>query len=150
MGAFDDVAPILLPDPTDPVAESAFRKKWRWDAHEQVVLRGAYTAADQEHVTNASVAMTKKGDTTMHAGTGRTVLMDRMILDWTFVRNGIKVPKTRDAIGRLPANYTVPILAAIDKLSSAMSEEEQEDFFGSANGHSSDSSEEMKLSPSLF
>jgi len=145
MGAFDDVANILLPDPSDPDAAVAFRKKWGWDAHEQVIIRGAFTAGDQEVVTNASVNTTKKGETIFQAGTARLKLMDRMILDWTFARNGVKIPKTLDAIKRLPASYSTPILEICDQLSSSMTETEQEDFFDSANGHSSDPSKEMSL-----
>jgi len=145
MGAFDDAANILLPDPSDTEGSAAFRRKWGWDAHEQVILKGAYTAGDLEAVSNAVLVSGKRGESIMQAGATRIKLLDRLILDWTFARNGVKVPKTLDAIRRLPANYTTPILEACDKLASAMNEEEQEDFLDFVNGHSSDDSVPMKL-----
>ncbi len=145
MGAFDEVANITLPDPDDAEKSAAFRKKWGWDPHEQVIIRGSYTAGDQEIITNASVGILKKGDTQFQAGTARTQLLNRMILDWTFKRNGVKVPKTLENVKRLTANYTTPILEVCDRLATGMTEEEQEDFFDSANGHSSDDSEKVRM-----
>lgn len=145
MGAFDDTSPITVPDPTDPQAEQAFRKKWGWEPHELVILRGTYTAGDQESVNNASIVTTKKGEATFQLGTARLKLLECMILDWTLMRNGQKVPVSPGMIKRLPANYCTPLLERCDELAATMQEQEQEDFFVSANGHSSGSSTKTKL-----
>ena len=146
MGAFDDVPNITLPDPTDQEAAAAFRKKWGWEPHEQVLLKGAIEVADQEYVTNLTAKAGKRGgNIELQAGTGRFALLDRMIMDWHFLRNGQKVPVTRENIRRLKANYANPILEAIDAIAAGMSEEEQEDFLNSANGHIVDSSASMSL-----
>jgi hypothetical protein len=149
MGAFDDVADITLPDPSDPEGAAAFRKKWGWEAHEVVLIKGTIEVADQEYVTNLTAKAGKRGgDIQLQAGTGRFALLDRMIRDWHFLRNGQKVPVTRENIRRLPANYANPILEAIDKIANGMTEEEQEDFLAYANGHIVDSFEQT--SPSLL
>ena len=145
MGAFDDVTTIILPDPGDPVAAEAFRRKWKWDPHEQVTLRGVYTAADAEVVGNAST-LTEKGSFTLQPGTGRIKLMEQMIVGWTFSRNGQPVPVSLRTIKSLPFNYMTPILEVCDKLAQTMSEEEQEDFLNGANGHTSVDTGSMSLS----
>lgn len=151
MGAFDDIAPIILPDPNDPEAAQAFRDKWKWDAHEQVILRGSYTAADMEAVTNASVLSnpgSKAGRMTFLGGTGRIKLMERMILNWTFARNGQTVPVSSNTIRQLPANYQTPILEKCDELAQLAldTEESQQDFLTSANGHTEDNFGQANLS----
>jgi hypothetical protein len=145
MGAFDDVEPIILPDPNNTTASDAFRRKWGWEQHEQVLLKGIVTVADQEYVNNHYVKSSKQGDMQMQAGTGRYALLDRMIIDWTFLRHGQKVPVTPANIRQLPANYSNPILERLDQLASAMSEEEQEDFLDSVNGHIEVSSNMAKV-----
>jgi len=148
MGAFDQVANIVVPnDEGDPVGAKIFRKKWGWDAHELVILRGSFSAGDQEAVGNAATTTDKKGNPTFQAGSGRLKLLERMIVDWTLAVNGRKVDVTPQAIRRLPANYSNPLLERCDELAQAMTEEEQEDFFASANGHSSTSWVETSLSP---
>jgi ABC-type transport system involved in cytochrome bd biosynthesis fused ATPase/permease subunit len=150
MGAFDDVAPILLPDPSDPEAASAFRAKWGWEPHEQVILSGTYSAADMEAVTNASVQADPGKSTTMkfQGGAGRIELLHRLIKDWTFTRGGVKVSVSMHSIRQLPANYMTPILQKCDELArtTLTTEEEQQDFLTAANGHISDTSELMNLS----
>ncbi len=145
MGAFDDKAPITIPDPNDAVAADTFRKKWGWEPHEQILLKGSVTVADQEYVSNHYVKTSKKGDMETTAGTGRYALLDRMIMDWSLSRNGTRVPVTPASIRQLPANYSNPILEALDKMAAAMTEEEQEDFLDSANGHIEVSSELVRL-----
>jgi hypothetical protein len=147
MGAFDDKSPITVPDPSDDKAAAAFRKKWGWEAHEQVILKGTFTAGDQESMNNASVIVDKDGATTVQAGSARLKMLECMVVDWTLARNGQRVPVSSSAIKRLPANYSTPLLERCDQLASTMKEEEQEDFFDAANGHSLANSEEMK--PSL-
>ena len=148
MGAFDQVSNIAVPDDEgDPVGAKLFRKKWKWDAHEVVILRGTFSAGDQEAVGNASMVTGKKNDVVFQAGTGRLKLLERMIVDWTLAANGRKVDVTPQAIKRLPANYTKPLLDRCDEVAQGMTEEEIEDFFGSANGHSSTSVVETNLSP---
>jgi hypothetical protein len=144
MGAFDSIPNITLPDDSNTEAAAAFRKKWKWDAHELVILRGSYTAADQEAVENAASAMKQmrrgKPQLETRGGSARRVLLERMIVDWTFARNGQKVLVTKESIGELPPNYRTPILEQCDEIASGLSEEEQEDFLASANGHSEESS----------
>lgn len=147
MGAFDVVPNIVIPDPDDPKASAAFRRKWRWEPHEQVILRGSLTAGDQEEIGNAASTTDKKGTLIYHGGTGRFKLLECMIVDWTLAIDGRKVEVTPSTIKRLPTNYSTPLLEKCDELAVSMSEEEQEDFFASANGHSSEISNGMRLSP---
>ena len=147
MGAFDTTPNITIPDDeADPIAAAAFRRKWGWDAHEIVIIRGSFSAGDQEAVGNAAMTMDKKGNAKYQAGTGRLALLQRMIEDWTLSAGGRKVPVTPEAIRRLKSNYTTPILEKCDELAQGMTEEEQEDFFGAANGHISENFAETKLS----
>lgn len=145
MGAFDDVDQIILPDPSSPEAAAAFRRKWGWDEHEQVLLKGTITVADQKYISNEYLKSSKNGDMQMQAGNGRYALLNRMIVNWSFTRNGTQIPLTPANIDRLPANYSNPILERLDQLSATMTEEEQEDFLLSANGHSEVSSDLVKL-----
>lgn len=131
MGAFDEIPNITLPNPDDAETSAAFRKKWKWEPHEQVTIRGTYTAADQEIVENAASAIKREGkraDIDMRTGTMRRTLLERMIVGWTFAQGGAPVPVTKETIGRLPPNYRNPILEQIDEITGGMSEEEQEDF----------------------
>lgn len=149
MGAFDTVPNIVLPDPDKPDEAAAFRKKYKWEPHEQVILRGTYSTAMQEEVENASSGIKGSGRQTgidARIGSARRKLLEVMILDWTFASGGRKVEVTPQAIGRLPSNYRDPILEKIDEIAVGMSDEEQEDFLASANGHSLGSSTEMKRS----
>ncbi len=149
MGAFDDVGTIILPDPNDPKKAEKFRAKWEWEAHEQVILRGSYTAANMEQVTNASVTSNlakKNPDVKLASGTGKIKLMEVMIVGWTLMRNGQPVDVTPSAIRQLPSRYRIPILEICDELAGEnMDEEEQERFLTSANGHIEGSSKLEKL-----
>jgi hypothetical protein len=146
MGAFDDIPHILVPDPSDSKAEAAFRKKWGWEPHEQVILKGIFTAGDQETMNNASVTTDKSGTANIQAGTARIKMLECMIVDWTLLRNGQRVPVSSSTIKRLPANYSNPLLERCDELAATMQEQEQEDFFDSANEPFSANSGETKLS----
>lgn len=148
MGAFDDVAPITIPDPTDEQAEKMFRRKWHWDEHEMVMIKGTVTVADQEYVTNkfGVASQERKGDLEYRMGNGRFAVLDRMIVDWTLLSpTGMKMPITPATIRRLPANYANPILEVIDGLTTTMTEGEQDDFFDGAIVPTVDGSELMKL-----
>lgn len=136
MGAFDVVKNITIPDPDNAKASEAFRKKWGWEPHEQVIIRGAYTQGDQEAVGNVASSTTKDGKLVLQAGTGRTKLLEQMIVDWTLSQGGRKVEVTPKNIRRLPAQYSTPILEKCDELAAAMSEEDQKNSSTSANGHS--------------
>lgn len=136
MGAFDTVANITIPNPEDPKTAEAFRKKWRWDAHEQIIVRGTFTAADQEEMENASSALRgvgKKRELDVRTGSARRKLLERMIVDWTLTQDGRVRPVTPENIGKLPANYRKPILDVCDEIAMTMSEEEQEGFLPSAS-----------------
>jgi hypothetical protein len=143
MGAFDEKPNILIPDDDrDVAAAQAFRAKWGWDAHEQIVVRGTFTAADQEQMENASSTLKGKGrhrNIEMKTGSARRTLLERMIVNWTLTRNGQIIPVTPEAIGKLPANYRKPVLEACDDIAMTMDEEEQDDFLTSANGLSTES-----------
>lgn len=149
MGAFDLAPNIILPDPSDTEAATAFRKKWRWEAHEQVILKGQFTAADQEITSNAgqNYRNGSQNEIEMRFGSARLRMLERMIVDWTFAQNGRKVDVRPETIKRLPANYTTPILEICDQIAVGMSEEEQTRFFESANGHLKENSDPMSLSP---
>ncbi|MFL5626382.1 MAG: hypothetical protein ACJ788_12390 [Ktedonobacteraceae bacterium] len=136
MGAFDVVQNITIPNPDDTAASEAFRKKWGWDPHEQIIIKGSFTAADQEIMENASSALKGKGskrDVELRTGTARRKLLEVMIVDWTLSSNGRKVDVTPENIGRLPANYRKPILEACDEIASTLDEDEQEAFLPSAS-----------------
>ena len=164
MGAFDAAPNILLPDPNggeaskayrekygeDATAEQEFRAKWRWEAHEVVILKGVYTTADQEIVENAGGGLKgqgKKSTPDMRIGSSRAKLLEVMIRDWTFTMGGRKQEVSRNAIAHLPSNYRTPILERIDEIAEPMSEEEQEDFLPGSNGHTKESSDEMSPFP---
>ena len=150
MGAFDAVPNILLPDDNNPEEADKFRKKWRWEPHEIVILKGSYTTADQEQVENAGGAIKgegKKGKPDMRIGTSRAKLLEVMIRDWTFTLSGRKQEVSRNAIAHLPSNYRTPILERIDEIAEPMSEEEQEDFLHLSNGHMKESSNEESPFP---
>jgi hypothetical protein len=140
MGAFDDVSPITIPRSDEE------RKRWGWEPHEQVVLKGSITVADQEYVTDHYGKSGKGGGIEMQMGKGRFAILDRVIMSWTFLRNGQPVPVNTHSIRQLPATYSNPILEIIDSLAQTMTQEEQESFLTSANGHIVESSSEAKLS----
>jgi len=148
MGAFDEVAHITIPDPADPDAAAAFRRKWHWEPHEVVLIKGTVTVADQAYVTNqyGEASKKKKGDIEYTMGNGRFAILDRMIVDWTLLYQGNKAPITPAFIRKLPANYANPVLDIIDTLTVAMTEEEQDNFLNSANGHIVDASTSTNLS----
>ncbi len=153
MGAGDAVPNILLPDDNHPEEAAAFRTKWRWEAHELVILRGTYTGIEQEAVDNASSGIKGKGKSRrvdMRLGTARNKLLETMILDWTLTRAGRKMEVVAGNIIRLPANYRKPILEVCDQIAEIMDEEEEENFLPSSNGHSPESStpEKSSLTPS--
>lgn len=157
MGAFDVKDNITVPDDeAAPDEAKAFRKKWRWDPHEVVILKGTYDAADHEIVQNATApSMNTREGPPKEMGIGRTgsghmKMLERMIVDWTLARNGRKVEVTPASIRRLPSNYMTPLLAKIDEISAGMSEEEQDDFLASANEHSPESSDDLNLSLKPF
>ena len=136
MGAFDVVPNVVIPNPDDPEASAAFRKKWGWEPHEQVIIRGTFTAVEQEAVENAASGFVGKGrkkDVELRQGTARQTMLTRMIVDWTLAVNGKKVDVSPAMIRRLPANYRTPILEACDEIAAGMTEEEQEDFLPDAN-----------------
>ncbi len=135
MGAFDDKSPIVLPDPEQPEEAAAFRRKWSWEPHEQVLLKPTVTVADQIYVSNQTVKSKKNGEMEMFAGVGRYAILERMIINWTFLKNGQRVPVSKENIQMLPANYANPILERLDAMAAAMTEEEQQDFLISRNGH---------------
>jgi len=150
MGAFDAAPNITLPDDSNPEEATKFRKKWGWEAHEVVILKGVYTTADQELVENAGGGLKgegRKGKPDVRIGSSRAKLLEVMIRDWTFTMNGRKQEVSKNAIAHLPSNYRTPILERIDDIAEPMSEEEQEDFLHSSNGHTKESSDEMSPFP---
>ncbi len=134
MGAFDDFPPVTIPRSEDE------RKKWGWEPHEQVLLKGCMDVSDQKYTANKMGKMGKNSVMEVQMGEGRYALLERMILSWTFTKNGQVVALSPANIGRLPSSYSTPILAVIDEITSGMSEQEQEDFLDSANGPTVDGS----------
>lgn len=128
MGAFDDFPPVTIPRSEDE------RKKWGWETHEQVLLKGCMDVSDQKFTANKMGKMGKNSEMEVQMGEGRYALLERMILSWTFTKNGQMVALSPANIGRLPSSYSTPILAVIDEITSGMSEVEQEAFLDSANG----------------
>lgn len=146
MGAFDrNRQNIVIPDPDKPADSAAFREKWGWEPHEQIVVRSVFTAGIQEAVGNASTLMDAEGNMSIRAGTGRTAMLEGMIVSWTLTDNGIPVKVTPESIRDLPAEYSTPVLEVCDKLAVGMSKKDQKRFLDSANGHSSTTSAEAKL-----
>lgn len=148
MGAFDQAPNITVPDDDgDPIAAAAFRQRWKWETYEVVIMRGTYTAGDLEAVNNVLSRLDKQKNPQIVGGTARLHMLHRLIVGWTFKAGGRDVPVSLDAIRRLPANYMMPLLQKGDEIASgAMTEEEQTDFFPSANGHSEENSIETSLS----
>lgn len=136
MGAFSRVKNIIIPDPDNAKDSETFRKKWGWEAHEQITLKGAFTAGDQESVANVSTAIDADGKPILLAGTGRTHILERMIVSWTLAdERGNVVEISLANILQLPTNYTTPLLDVCDRLAAGMSKEAQQHFLASANGH---------------
>jgi hypothetical protein len=164
MGAFDVIANITVPDPSggpasaayrekhgqEATAEQEFRAKWGWEPHEQVIMRGAFTAGDHEAVQNATSPMTPvqqgKQVTELGArmGTGQMTMLERMVLDWTFTSGGRKVEVTPDMIRRLPSTYLTPLLEKCAEIAVAMTPEQQKAFLPSANGHTKENLQVVK------
>lgn len=143
MGAFDAKPNILIPDDDrDPKAAAEFRKKWGWDAGEQIIIRGVFTAGDQEEMENASSEIAGKGkkrNLKVKTGSARFKLLERMIVNWTLTEKGRTVPVTPEAIRRLPSNYRKPVLETCDEIAMTMDDEEQEDFLPDASEPSEES-----------
>lgn len=149
MGAFDVIPNIIIPDPDNAEEAAAFRKKWGWEAHEQVIISGKFTTEMQEEMENAGSAFKgagRKQVTDLRLGTARRKLLEVMIRDWTFTENGRKVPVSPRTIGMLPPSYRKPILEVCDSIAQLADEEEQEAFLPSANGHSPENSDPESLS----
>ena len=138
MGAFDVIGNVTVPDESNPDAAAKFRKKWKWEPHEFVLMRGAFTAADHEAVQNATSPSApanqgKQVKIEARNGTGQVKMLERMIVDWNLTSNGRKVEVTPQAIRRLPSNYMIPLLEKCDEIAVSMTEEEQEDFLPGAS-----------------
>ena len=143
MGAFDERPNITIPDDEkDPKAAAEFRKKWKWDAHEQIIVRGVFTAGDQEEMENASSTLKGKGkrrNIEVKTGSARVKLLERMIVEWTLTKNGRPMAATPENIHKLPANYRKPVLDVCDEIAMTMDEDEQEDFLTGASEPSPES-----------
>lgn len=134
MGAFDVVGNVEVPDDNNPDEAVRFRKKWKWEPHEKVIMRGTFLAADHEAVQNAMSPSTPVNqgkqvkELGSRIGSGQVEMLHRMIVDWTLSSNGRKVEVTPQAIRRLPSNYMTPLLEKCDEIAATLTEEEQEDF----------------------
>jgi len=148
MGAFDVIPNIVLPNPDKPEESAAFRAKWRWEPHEQIIIKGQFTAGDQEAMSNVANSVKKNGDDPddaemeMHTGSARLKLLELMIVDWTLAQNGRKVTVTPAMIKRLPTNYAVPVLEICDRMAAGLSPKEKKALPSSANGHLRENSAE--------
>lgn len=144
MGAFSKVKNILVPnDDEDPKAAAVFRKKWGWEPHEQVVMRGKFSAGLQEEIGNVTTQVDEDGKPYVVAGTGRNVMLEHMIVSWTLVDDaGRPVEVTLANIRELPAEYTTPLLEECDKLAKrGMSKEAQKRFLRIVNAPTKENSD---------
>ncbi len=162
MGAFDDIDNITVPDPEKLASEEyrakhgehateeeEYRKRWKWDAGEQVILKGRYLGGDHEAVQNANSPAAKANEgknqeVKTRIGSGHMKLLERMIVGWTLYKRGHPVELNPKNIRRLPSNYMTPLLERIDEISVGMTQEEQEDFLPSSNGLTKESSQISK------
>lgn len=126
MGAFSKAKNIVVPDDENPEEAAAFRQQWGWEAHEQVVLRGAITAGMQE----------KAGNLTGQQGTASLTLLEAMIVSWTFADDGgHPIAPSLEAIRRLPAEYLTPLTLKLGELQMrGMDEAAQQRFLAALNG----------------
>lgn len=136
MGAFDRAKNIIVPNDEKPEEAAAFRKKWGWEPHEQIIMRGKLTAGIQEEVANASSAIGADNTPLLLAGSGRNIMLEQMIISWSLTRNGQPVEVSLDTIRELPTEYTTPLFELCDVLAAGvMTEAQQKSFLASANGH---------------
>jgi hypothetical protein len=136
MGAFDKAKDILVPNDEKPEEAAAFRKKWGWEPHEQIIMRGKMTAGIQEEISNASTVIGADNTAVIQTGSGRMTMLEHMIVRWTLTRGGGLVDVNVDTIRELPMAYTTPLFEVCDELAKGvMSEEQQKTFLHSANGH---------------
>jgi hypothetical protein len=118
MGAFDQI------DDTITIHSD------KWDAHEQVTARAVATVADEEWVNNQVLIMKKaekknKGlDFDSQLGATRRLWLERMIVSWTFTKNGQPVPVSKAAINKLPSKYADYIYEQINAANEDPDEEE--------------------------
>jgi hypothetical protein len=149
MGAFSKRRQnIVIPDPDDAKGSATFREKWGWEPHEQIIIRSVFTEGAREAIGNASTQVDGDGNVAILAGTGRTAMLEQMILSWTLTDDsGLPVPVTAESIRALPAEYSTPVLEECDRLATGMGKVAQKRFLASANGHSSENSGGMKPFP---
>src|SRR5258708_1115725 len=136
MGAFSKKRNVLVPNDEDPKAATEFRKKWGWEAHEQVVLQGKFSAGLQEEIGNIATQMDDEGKPFLVAGTARFTMLEQMIVSWTLTDDaGHPMEASLANIRELDADYTTPLLEECDKLAKrGMSKDAQKSFLRTANG----------------
>lgn len=132
MGAFSSRPDIFIADQPG------------WDKGEYIKIKGVMTAGDIEAIAQAQVTQDSAGKNTQVVNTSQTAMLECMIVEWLLLGDGGKqVPlylgegndrrKNRRAILRLPAEYTIPVLLAVDALNKKEAVEDPDDFFGSAS-----------------
>ena len=114
-----------------------------WEDGEYIKIKGVMTAGDMEQVAQQHITKGKDGEAEATVSTSQVAMLECMIEDWMLFGDGGKqVPlylddrrrtKNSKAIARLPLEYTVPVLSAIDKLNQKEAVPNPDDFFGSAN-----------------
>ena len=136
MGAFSKKRKnIVIPDPDDTKGSAEFREKWGWEPHEQIMIRSVFSQGVSESIGNASTQVDGEGNITLLAGTGRTSMLENMIVGWTLTDDdGVPVSVTPENIRELPPEYSTPVLEMCDKLATGMSKVEQKRFLGSVKG----------------
>ncbi len=112
-----------------------------WENHETVTIRVTPTLEDEEWVNNqvARMITPNKGARNKgiaiesNMGATRRLWIERMIVNWTFTKNGMSVPVSRNAIRQLPTPYADFIYEKLMEYQPELDEEEEDDFFGGAS-----------------
>jgi hypothetical protein len=131
MGAFSSRPDILI------------ENKPGWDKGEYIKIKGVMTAGDSEQIARAQVSQSNPGE--MMVNTSQLAMLECMITDWLLLGDGgSQVPlyigedrrKNRKAIARLPMEYMLPVLEAVDALSKRDTVADPDDFFAGASAPS--------------
>ncbi len=148
MGAFDNTNETIT-IPTSP--EQA--KEWGWEPHESVTVRTVVTVEDEEAVNNQVMKMVSnfgKGkknqalDIQSNLGATRRLWIQRMLVSWTFTKNGMPIPISAESLKQLKGSYLDRIYDAIqaEQEQYEQDEDEAENFTSDASSITEEASSE--------
>src|SRR5258706_177666 len=105
MAAFGRKNEITIPgSPEEGVA-------WGWEPHETVTIKGKLTVEDVESALESS-------SSAINNSKNLSSTIETMVVDWHLTDDNHNIiPKTKQSIAKLPSDYFVPIMEAIDKVS---------------------------------